>query len=86
MLHIQIYIYIYIHTYAHIYIYIYVRWTFRVYVRFCPSFPIKTHNAPSSTTTTGRTTTVTESHDVGNEDVDYEMTRENLEMERLAVL
>ena len=63
----------------------YVRWTFRVYVRFCPSYPINTHNAPSSTTT-GRTTTVTESYDVGNEDVDYEMTRENLEMERLAVL
>ena len=54
-------------------------------MRFCLSFPIKTHNAPSSTTT-GRTTTVTESYDVGNEDVDDEMTREKLEMERLAVL
>ena len=54
-------------------------------MRFCPSYPINTHNAPSSTTT-GRTTTVTESYDVGNEDVDDEMTREKLEMERLAVL
>ena len=56
-------------------------------MRFCPSFPIKSHNAPSSTTTIGRTTTVTEPYDVGNEDVDDEMTEmtgENLEMERLA--